>query len=414
MSTTRLFTPAGGFLLSTVLGLGITLIPSTVLAANPDCTLIVPANPLTAQGLATPYQLVATNPANGPCHETNAEEQSAFVQAAVIDPFSGKISIYNPLVIDKGATAARAPVLPALPLFGIVALWFGFNGGTLTLQGATPTTLSAADCHQGLGQFAYCNAATFFTAADADILFGVITPPALGFGKDFQPCPTVRSFAVVDQDQSDNLPTTYLVTASGKLAQDTAITRALFPGSTTSACSTAASVSCRLGNPSDNRLTDKVLDGALACTPWTAPDLADPGFKVSSLPLNELHAGAWQAWPVARIPLGDPFVQNDLTRVNEYRAGVNQAPAIFPWDASTTTYCANLKQVATQKLILDRLIFTPLNSPFPNDASNLFTFMARRLNQTYDNLSCDTLLGQPNPVTLIPAFPGKTLNAIIQ
>src|SRR5579864_4916795 len=49
-------------------------------AVNPNCTLIVPANPLSAQGLATPYQLVATNPANGPCNEANAN-QSAFVQA---------------------------------------------------------------------------------------------------------------------------------------------------------------------------------------------------------------------------------------------------------------------------------------------------------------------------------------------
>src|SRR5438874_3653933 len=36
---------------------------------NMDCTLIVPANPLSAAGLATPYQLVATNKANGPCNE---------------------------------------------------------------------------------------------------------------------------------------------------------------------------------------------------------------------------------------------------------------------------------------------------------------------------------------------------------
>src|SRR5437016_2662319 len=34
-------------------------------AVNMDCTLIVPPNPLSAQGLATPYQLTATNPANG-------------------------------------------------------------------------------------------------------------------------------------------------------------------------------------------------------------------------------------------------------------------------------------------------------------------------------------------------------------
>ncbi|HEV2659656.1 MAG TPA: hypothetical protein VGU68_03605, partial [Ktedonobacteraceae bacterium] len=37
-------------------------------AVNMDCSLLVPANPLSAQGLATPYQLSATNAANGPCN----------------------------------------------------------------------------------------------------------------------------------------------------------------------------------------------------------------------------------------------------------------------------------------------------------------------------------------------------------
>jgi hypothetical protein len=57
---------------------------------NQDCTLIVPNNPLTATGLATPYQLKATNPADGPCHEAD-KNQSAFVQAAVIDLDNGQI-----------------------------------------------------------------------------------------------------------------------------------------------------------------------------------------------------------------------------------------------------------------------------------------------------------------------------------
>src|SRR3977135_987910 len=56
---------------------------------NPNCSLIVPANPLSAQGLATPYQLVATDPTAGDCHETNTS-QSAFVQAAVLDPATGQ------------------------------------------------------------------------------------------------------------------------------------------------------------------------------------------------------------------------------------------------------------------------------------------------------------------------------------
>src|SRR6266566_141374 len=58
-----------------------------------NCTLTVPANPLTAQGLAMPYVL------GGGCDEAN-KMQAAFVQGAVIDP-AGNISIYNPLVVNE-------------------------------------------------------------------------------------------------------------------------------------------------------------------------------------------------------------------------------------------------------------------------------------------------------------------------
>src|SRR5260370_37265766 len=54
-------------------------------AVDMDCTLIVPAQPLTAQGLATPYQLLAKIPANGPCNDANPN-QSALIQEPVLDP----------------------------------------------------------------------------------------------------------------------------------------------------------------------------------------------------------------------------------------------------------------------------------------------------------------------------------------
>ena len=127
-------------------------------AANMDCTLIVPENPLSAQGLATPYQLVATNPAQGSCQEATML-QAAFVQGAIIDPATGAISIYDPLVIDKGTQPAAAPVLPQLPANAIVGLWFGFNGANLTLKG-TNGSLAQGMCVNGVqgsifGQFAY-------------------------------------------------------------------------------------------------------------------------------------------------------------------------------------------------------------------------------------------------------------------
>ncbi len=192
-----------------------------------DCTLIVPANPLSAQGLATPYQLTTPNPANGTCHEGN-KAQAAFVQGAIIDPATGVISIYNPLVVDQGTQPAVEPQPPfdgQIPPGDMVALWFGSNGNTLTLQDSDGS-LGQGQCVNGsngsiFGQVSYCNAPAFFQAANQAIQAGKLVPPALGTALDGQPCPTTRDFSIVDQDPSDNVTTTYLVTASGQIAQDT-------------------------------------------------------------------------------------------------------------------------------------------------------------------------------------------------
>src|SRR6266550_5978782 len=72
---------------------------------NPNCSLMIPADPLTAKGLATPYQLVATDRRQGACHEANSA-QAAFVEAAVVNPATGAISVYHPLVVDRGTRPA--------------------------------------------------------------------------------------------------------------------------------------------------------------------------------------------------------------------------------------------------------------------------------------------------------------------
>ena len=51
------------------------------------------------------------------------------------DTATGKVSVYNPLVIDKGTQPGAAPVVPQLTATSVVGLWFGFNGNNLTSKG---------------------------------------------------------------------------------------------------------------------------------------------------------------------------------------------------------------------------------------------------------------------------------------
>jgi hypothetical protein len=376
-------------------------------APNPNCSLIVPTNPLSAEGLATPYQLVATDSATGECHEANPK-QSAFVQAAILDPATGQVSIYNPLVIDKDTAPGVLPVVPMLPSDAVVGIWFGYNGDVLTLNGASGA-LSAAGCVNGLpnsnfGQFAYCNAPAFFKAAHRLIRSGKLTVPALGVAVDGLPCPSVRDFFVVDQDQSDNLPTTYLLTGIG-VAQKTQVNIEEFPTAPT------------LGNPSDNRLVDVALDGALGCTPWKAADLADPGQLVPALALNELQARADQISPVALVPAGDPMVLDngsvDLRKVNAYRRGVDQPQARHGFQASTERYCRHIFRKAPARLLLDQQFLVPRKSPDPAVADSLFTFMGQRFVATYDILGCANLLHVPDPVSVTVDSAGVTIGVTI-
>jgi len=323
-----------------------------------NCTLTVPANPLTAQGLATPYRL------GGGCDEAN-KMQAAFVQGAVIDPL-GNISVYNPLVVNQGQQPATAPIVPTIPTGSTVGIWFGFNGNNLTLLDMGGS-LMQGNCVNGIkhsifGQFAYCNAPAFFQAANAAMTAGNINPnpanAALGTGQDRLTCPSVRDFGVVDQDQSDNVTTTYLINGT----QQT--------------------------NGSDNRLVDVALDGALGCTPLMASDLAHPGQMTTALPLNELQAAAQQAAPVALVPLGDPMtlVNNtpNAAKTRLYRRGVDQ-PALGASDGgNTTTYCQNLLQIAPPRMVTDALFTGAANSPDPAAANSLFTFLAQRFQTTFE------------------------------
>ena len=177
-------------------------------AANVSCNIIVPANPLTARGLATPFQLTGPDgmtPAASGCTMANFANLGAFVQATILDPATGTLSVYEPLVITRGTRPAAAPVVPTLPAGAVVTIDFGFNGTNLTQVGANGQALREGRCVNGLngsifGQVSFCNGTQFFQAAARAEAQGKLTIPALGTSQDGMACPSTRSFQLIDQD----------------------------------------------------------------------------------------------------------------------------------------------------------------------------------------------------------------------
>ncbi len=380
--------------------------------AGSNCNIIVPANPLTARGLATPYQL------SGPgCTMTNPDTR-AFVQATIINPATGKLSVYEPLVVDQGTTPAAPPVMPRLPRGAVVTIDFGFNGDNLTQVAGHRTrhhhragtnALQQANCVNGtqgsiFGQVSYCNATAFFNATNKAIGAGTLTIPALGTGTDGQPCPTTRSFAMVDQDQSDNVTSRYLLTPNGQTAQDNAANTARLGG---------ASV---LTNGSDDGLLDNYLDPAVGCTPFTAPDLSNAGTNGTSQALNELQAAAYQKAPIALVPVNDPMTEIDgafsIDKTNLYRAGVDQPalPADTDTNANAQQYCQNMLTTQVASLQVDQAAFVNGPTPDSETGNNLFTFLAARLSGSFDSLSCGDF-GMTNPVHLTTDGDGVAIDA---
>jgi hypothetical protein len=381
-------------------------------AANVNCDIIVPANPLSARGLATPYQLTGTNgqtPAQSGCEMTNATSLGAFVQATILNPATGKLSVYNPLVITKGTTPAVAPVVPKLPRGAVVTIDFGFNGTDLLQVGATANALRNGNCVDGksgsiFGQVSFCNGINFFNAAFRAERQGRLVVPSEGTSTKIvasagtlgsgQNCPETRNFDMVDQDPSDNVTTFYLLDpATGQTAQDTTSNTANIPDSTL------------LANGSDNTLLDAFMDPLLGCTPFQAPDLANNNAPTSSQALDELLSAAHQPTVAALIPENDEMVLNnsgklDVAKTNLYREEIGQAPvsARNNKTSSPAMFCQNMVDIQAPFLAANQALLSTGSSPVPSVGDNLYTFLANRLGMSFSNLSCDTF-GLTNPVT---------------
>ena len=393
-------------------------------AANVNCDIVVPANPLSAQGLATPYQLTGPNgesAAASGCQMSNAANLGAFVQATILDPATGALSVYNPLVVTQGTTPTVAPTVPTLPANAIVTIDFGFNGTDLTQVGATPTALAQGNCVNGqggsiFGQVSFCNGISFFNTALRMMRQGRVVVPAAGTSAKIVPtagalgtgntCPTVRNFDMVDQDQSDNVTTVYLLNpATGQTAQDSAANEANLTGSQ------------KLLNGSDNALIDDFLDPTLGCTTFTAPDLGNNNTPATSQALDELLAAKNQPRVAALVPQNDEMVLGangavDAAKTNLYRAEVGQAPISRQNNRNDSpgNYCRNLVNIQTPFLAANQTVLATGATPVAAVGDNLLTFLANRLNMSFTNLGCQNF-GLTNPVTVVLDGNGAAMSA---
>ena len=344
-------------------------------ATSMNCTLTVPANPLSAQGLATPYQL------GDGCSMTTATEQ-AFAQATILSP-NGQVQVYDPLVITQGTQPAAAPKAPTIAAGSQVYISFGFNGTNLALVGAGAQQGRCVDAlgQSLIGQVSACNAGAFFRMANNLIANGTLKIPAIGTAKDGQTCLVTRNFGMTDQDQSDNVQTMYLLNGNGQTAQNTAANAAAMAGATP------------LANGSDNILLTGFLDKALGCTPFTATSTTAAGGTEASQALDELQARQNAPNPVALVPTNDPMTlvggNFSVQKTNVYRSLVDQPRLAANTNAAqaAATYCQNLLNIQSVRNNLDMTLDAGVGSPVPAVGSNLATFMGARLSQSFGNLN---------------------------
>ena len=389
--------------------------PAPSMKSNTTCDLIVPANPLSAQGLATPYQLTGphgTTPAQSGCEMSNGAKLGAFVQATILDPATGALSVYEPLVVTRG-TRPDTPGMklnpPVIPRDAVVTIDFGFNGTDLVLVGATSTTLAAAHCVSGkagsaFGQTSFCNGANFFSSVQQAERKGLLKVPSPGTSDAIIPsggplgtgraCPVIRNFEVAGLAPGVGVTTTYLLNPlTGQTAQNNSTSRAYVAGATL------------LHGNSANAVLDQYVDPILGCAPFKAPDLSNSNVPAFSAALDEIAAGAYQPEAAALVPENDKIVQvggkPDPAKTNLYREELGQPPvtAAASKSSSPEMYCQNLVNIQTPFLAANQKLLATGQSPVTATASSLLTFLANDLSASFTGLGCQQF-HLANPVTL--------------
>jgi hypothetical protein len=243
-----------------------------------------------------------------------------------------------------------------------------------------------------IGQVSACNAVPFYRLANSEIASGTLKLPAAGKATDGQACETTRDFALIDQDQSDNVVTQYLLSANGQTAQATAANAAATSGAT------------GISNGSDDALLSDFVLPANGCAALTAPDAASQRGSSASQALNELEAKANQQGTVAVVPTSDEMTlvggNMSVAKTNVYRSLVDQPLLAANTDPVqvAAAYCMNMVNIAPARDQADLAADAGQGTPVAAVGDSLATFLGNRLSMSFANLGCDSY-GLSDPVS---------------
>ena len=245
-----------------------------------------------------------------------------------------------------------------------------------------------------IAQTSACNAAAFYADANFQIATGRLRVPRLGTGTDGQACESTESFSLIDQDQSDNVASEYLLNENGQTAQDTVANKNAHGrrcGAHERQRRRAARLTSWTRRSAARRSRRRT---APARTAWTARRR-----------LNALSALVQQRGTRALLPVNDPQLlvagQFSIGKTNTYRMETDQ-PLLSPFTNKTqnaATYCQNMVNIQPGKLQLDTAKEVGFATPVPAVGNNLATFMGARLAASFTNLNCQNF-GLTNPVTV--------------
>src|SRR5580692_4084216 len=318
-------------------------------AVNPNCAIIVPANPLTAKGLATPYQLT------GPAGTSPALAQGRCTDGEPGSPF-GQVSFCNGTAFFDAAFKME-------------------RAGRLIVPSAGTSRRMVA------------------------------TAAGMGTGRE---CPTTRNFDMVDQDPSDNVTTRYLFNpVTGQTAQDDAANAARMKGDPLLVNGSDNALIDDFLDPALGctpfEAPDLGNNGAL-----TTSQALDELLAAANQPRN---AALVPENDEMVLDNGGAFdqVKTDLYRSEIGQAPVD---ARTDASSSPAMFCQDMVDIQTPFLAANQQLLAAWPSPVPTVGDTLFTFMANRLASSFDTLGCQNY-GLAQPVSVVVDGSGAATQATL-